>query len=411
MRRVVVTGLGAISPIGNNISEIHKNIKDGFCAISHIDQFDTSDIDVKVAASIHDFDPLNYMDKKEVKRNDRFCQFAISAAINAIDDCGTKFEDLDPYKIGVIIGSGIGGMNTIEREYTKFLEKGSKRVSVFLIPMMITNIASGNIALRYGFKGINYCPVTACASSAHAIGEAYRNIKGGIIDACVTGGAESSLSKFAIAGFANMTALSLSNDINRASIPFDAERNGFVMGEGSSILILEELEHAKARKAKIYAEIVGYGATCDAYHITSPDPNGESAAKCIQLAISESGSPVTDVDYINAHGTSTPLNDKIETAAIKLALGEEHAKNVTISSTKSMTGHLLGSAGAIEALITCLAINYQFVPPTINYKIKDPECNLNYAPNNSIEKDIRLAISNSLGFGGHNACMCFKKYY
>lgn len=409
MRRVVITGLGAISPIGNSTDEILKSIKESKNGIDVITSFDTSDLNVKLIAEVKNFDPLNYMDKKEVKRNDRFTQFAIAAAKNALENCGTDFKDLDPYRVGVIVGSGIGGLTTIEAEYNKFLEKGTKRVSVFFIPMMITNMAGGSIAIKTGFKGVNYCTVTACATSSHAIGEAYRNIKHGYIDACVTGGTESALTKFAMTGFNNMTALSNSEDKDRGSIPFDKDRSGFVMGEGSGILILEEYEHAKARGAKIYSEIVGYGTTCDAYHMTSPDPLGEGAAKSMQLAIEESGCRLSDIDYINAHGTSTALNDKIETAAIKKVFGEELAKKLAISSTKSMTGHLLGAAGAIEAIVTAIGIENSIAPPTINYLNPDPDCDLDYVVNNLRNMPINYALSNSLGFGGHNATICFKK--
>lgn len=409
MRRVVITGLGAISPIGNSTDEILKSIKESKNGIDVITSFDTSDLNVKLIAEVKNFDPLNYMDKKEVKRNDRFTQFAIAAAKNALENCGTDFKDLDPYRVGVIVGSGIGGLTTIEAEYNKFLEKGTKRVSVFFIPMMITNMAGGSIAIKTGFKGVNYCTVTACATSSHAIGEAYRNIKHGYIDACVTGGTESALTKFAMTGFNNMTALSNSEDKDRGSIPFDKDRSGFVMGEGSGILILEEYEHAKARGAKIYSEIVGYGTTCDAYHMTSPDPLGEGASKSMQLAIEESGCRLSDIDYINAHGTSTALNDKIETAAIKKVFGEELAKKLAISSTKSMTGHLLGAAGAIEAIVTAIGIENSIAPPTINYLNPDPDCDLDYVVNNLRNMPINYALSNSLGFGGHNATICFKK--
>ncbi len=411
MRRVVITGMGAISPIGNSIPEILDSINTCKHGIDLVDTFDTSDISFRLAAIVKNFNPEDYMEKKEVKRNDRFVQFAIAATQNALKDCGTDFKDIDPYRIGVIIGSGIGGINTFESEHCKFLEKGSKRVSVFFIPMMITNMASGMIAIKHGFKGTNYCTVTACATSSNAVGDAFRNIKHGYMDVCVTGGSEAAITKFAMSGFGNMTALSNSQDINRASIPFDKDRDGFVMGEGSGILILEELEHAKARGAKIYAEVVGYGATCDAYHMTSPDPSGNGAAKAMEFAVKESGVNLSDIDYINAHGTSTPLNDKIETNAIKSLFGEEISKKIAISSTKSMTGHLLGAAGAIESIITSIAIKEGIVPSTVNYKFPDEDCDLDYVIDGPRKMDIKYALSNSLGFGGHNVSLCFKKYY
>lgn len=409
MRRVVVTGMGVISPVGNTVNEFWKNIKNGKNGIDFITRFDTDDIDIKLAAEVKDFNPEDYIDKKEVKRNALFCQYAIASANQALQDSGTDFSDIDPYKVGVIIGSGIGGMDIIENEHTKFIEKGHKRVSVFFIPMMISNMAAGAVSIKTGFKGANYSTVTACASGTHAIGEAFRQIKHGYLEACVTGGTEAAITKFAISGFNNMTALTRSQDPNRASIPFDKERNGFIMGEGSGTLILEELEHAKARGAKIYAEVVGYGATGDAYHITSPDPDGIGAAKSMEFSIEEAGINPSDIDYINAHGTSTPLNDDFETKAIKIAL-KDKAASVAISSTKSMTGHLLGAAGAIEAIATSLALKDGIIPPTINYKIADPVCDLDYVTEGARKQDIKYAISNSLGFGGHNATLCFKKY-
>ncbi len=410
MKRVVVTGIGAITPIGNDIETIFKNIKSGNHGISKIDFFDTSDFDVHVAASVKNFEITDYIEKKEVRRTDRFCQYAVAAAIDALKDTGTDFKGIDPYRAGVIVGSGIGGMQTIEKEHTSYFAKGESRVSVFLIPMMITNIASGVIGIKTGFKGINYAPVSACSSSAHAIGEAFRNIKHGYLDMCITGGAEAALSKFAMAGFNNMKALSNSEDPDRASIPFDLERNGFVMGEGGAILILEELEHAKSRGAKIYCEIIGYGATGDAHHITSPDSSGEGAAKSMTLAMEEGNVPIDEDIYINAHGTSTPLNDKIETLAIKKALGLDRSKRTLISSTKSITGHLLGAAAGIEAIITALALKEGFIPGTVGFKVSDSDCDLNYLTDGGIYKDIKYAISNSLGFGGHNVTICLKKY-
>lgn len=410
MNRVVITGMGAISPIGTNIDDFFNNIKKGKHGIAPITNFSVpEESDVKLAAEVKDFDALKYFDKKELRRTDKYCQFAVAAAAQAIEDCNTKFEDLDPFRIGVIVGSGIGGFQTIEQEYSKFLEKGGNRVSVFFVPMMISNMAAGTISMKYGFKGINYAPVTACATSSHAIGEAFHAIKHGYIDACVTGGAEAAITEFAIAGFNNMKALSHSQDPDRASIPFDKERNGFIMGEGGAILILEELEHAKKRGAKIYAEIVGYGATGDAYHMTSPDPDGLGAAKAMELAYTEAEVSCDQIDYINAHGTSTGLNDKYETIAIKKAFGD-HAKNIAISSTKSMTGHLLGAAGAIEAIVCAKSLQEGIIPATAGYKVFDEECDLDYVTDGLRTKNIKYAISNSLGFGGHNASLCFKKY-
>lgn len=409
MKRVVVTGVGVVSPIGNDMETFWENVKAGKHGIDFITKFDTTNSDVKVAAEVKDFDPFKAFEKKDLRRTDLFTQYAVEAARQALEDCGSDLKDLDPFRVGVIVGSGIGGFGSTETEHQKFLEKGGKRVSPFYIPMMISNMAAGTIAIRTGFKGVNFAPVTACATSSHAVGEAFRNIKHGYLDACITGGAEATISEFAVAGFNNMKALSKSTDPDRASIPFDKERNGFIMGEGGGILVLEELEHAKARGAKIYAEIVGYGATGDAYHMTSPDPEGEGAAKGMQLAFEEAGLTAADVDYINAHGTSTPLNDRYETIAIKKALGE-HAKDVLVSSTKALTGHLLGAAGAVEAIICAKALNESFVPGTANFKVPDEDCDLNNMTDGSVEKDIHVALSNSLGFGGHNATLCLKKY-
>ncbi len=408
MRRVVITGMGVASPIGLEIEEFFNNIKNGVHGFSKIEHFDTSDFDVKVSGYINNFDPLKHFEKKELRRTDRFTQFAVAASNDAIEDCGTKFEDLDPYKVGVIIGSGIGGIEGLENEHDVYREKGHKRVSVFTIPMIITNMGTGTVAMRLGYKGINYSPVTACASSTHAIGEAFRNIKHGYLDACVTGGAEATITKFCMSGFNNMKALSHSEDVDRASIPFDKERNGFVMSEGGAVLVLEEYEHAKARGAKIYAEVVGYGATADAHHITSPDPEGAGAAKAMQLAFEEAGITGDKIDYINAHGTSTGLNDKYETIAVKKAFGE-HVNKLAISSSKSMTGHMLGAAGAVEAIVCAKALQEGVIPATIGFKEADEDCDLDYVTDGTRKKDIKYAISNSLGFGGHNASLCFKK--
>lgn len=409
MRRVVITGIGAVTPVGKDAPSTWESICAGRHGITKIDRFDTEDLGVSVAALVKDFDPSSILDRKEQRRTDPYCQYALYAADEALRDCGSNLKDLDPYRVGVIIGSGIGGMQTFEENHQKFLEKGPGRVSVFFIPMMISNMAAGNISIRTGFKGANFAPVTACASSAHAVGEAFRLIKNGYLDACVAGGAEATVTKFAMAGFNNMGALSRSTDPDRASIPFDKERDGFVMGEGAGILILEELEHARARGARIYAEVAGYGATGDAHHITSPAPDGEAAAKAMELAYTEAGLTPADIDYINAHGTSTPVNERYETIAIRKALGDA-ARTVAVSSTKSMTGHMLGAAGAVEAMLTALALRDGILPPTVGYKVPDEECDLDVVPNTARKQDIRAALSNSLGFGGHNAALCLKKY-
>lgn len=408
-RRVVITGMGAITPVGNTVDAFWDSIKNGRHGVAKIEAFDVAESEVKLAAEVKNYDPLKFFDKKELRRTDRFNQFALIAADEAVANCGTKFEDLDPYRVGVIVGSGIGGFQTIEKEYSKFLEKGGNRVSVFFVPMMITNMAAGSISMKFGFKGVNYAPVSACSTSAHAVGEAFHAVKHGYLDACVTGGAEAAITEFSLAGFNNMKALTRSEDPDRASIPFDKERDGFIMGEGGAILVLEELEHAKQRGAKIYAEIVGYGATGDAYHITSPDPEGEGAAHAMMFACQEAGMSTAQIDYINAHGTSTGLNDKYETIAIKKALGE-HANKVAVSSTKSMTGHLLGAAGAIEAIACTLAIDDELIPATVGYQVPDEECDLDYVTEGARSHKIQYAISNSLGFGGHNASLLLKKY-
>ena len=350
------------------------------------------------------------IEKKEARRMERFTQFAVYAADQALKDSETDFSDLDPFRVGVIVGAGIGGLQQIETEHTKFLEKGPDRISVFFIPMMIANMAGGMISIRTGFKGANFPVVTACASGSHAIGEAFRKIKDGYLDACICGGSEAVITKFTLGGFNNMKALSKSDRLDKCSTPFDAERQGFVLGEGAGILILEELEHAKARGAKIYAEICGYGATGDAYHMTSPDPEGAGSAKAIELAIGEAGVKPEEVNYINSHGTSTGLNDKFETRAIKVALGEEVAHKVPVNSTKSMIGHLLGAAGAVEAIVTALSCKEDFIHRTMGYETPDPECDLDYVTEANRNTTVDVALSNSLGFGGHNATLCFKKY-
>ena len=402
--------MGIVSPLGNTVEEFWNNIKANTLGFSYINDITSENFDVKIAATVNDFSPEKRLDKKEAKRMDRFTQFAVTAALEAIDDAGTKFEDIDPFRAGVIAGVGIGGLNLTNQEHSKYLEKGPDRISVFFIPMMIGNMAAGTISMKTGFKGANFCTTTACASSTHAIGEAFRKIKDGYLDVCIAGGAEACVSEFALGGFNNMKALTRSDDLTRCSIPFDKERNGFVLGEGSGMLVLEELEHAKARGAKIYAEIAGYGATGDAYHMTSPSPTGEAAAAGMRLAYEEAGLKPEDIDYINAHGTSTGLNDKYETTAIKLALGEEAARKVAINSTKSMTGHLLGAAGSVEAIVTALSCHEDFIHATVGYKVPDPECDLDYCVEGNRNTTVNAALTNSLGFGGHNATLCLKKY-
>jgi 3-oxoacyl-[acyl-carrier-protein] synthase II len=408
-RRVVITGMGAVTPIGNDVESFWNNAKEGKCGIDFLKAFDTTDYKVKVAAEVKDFVPEDYIDKKETKRMDKYCQFAMAAAKMAMEDSGLDLDAIDKERLGVMVSTGIGGLETIEKEHEKLLDKGPRRVSPLLIPMIIGNMASGNIAIRYGAKGICTSVVTACATGTNSIGDSFRVIQNGTADIMIAGGAEASITKLSIAGFASMTALSFSEDISRASIPFDKERDGFVMGEGAGVVILETLEHAQKRGAKIYAEVVGYGATCDAYHMTSPDPNGEGAARAMLQCIEEAGIKAEDISYINAHGTSTPYNDKFETTAIKRALGE-HAYKVPVSSTKSMTGHLLGAAGAIEAILCAKAIVEDIVPPTIGYKVKDEECDLDYVPNEARKVEVNYALSNYLGFGGHNATILLKKW-
>lgn len=410
MRRVVITGMGVVSSTGMGTDEFWKNIQQGKHGFHAIKSFDTADFGVKYAAEIQDWDPVAMgIPKKEARRMDLFVQYATVAANMAIEDSGDFAAGLDPYRIGVIVGSGIGGFHSIEEEHGKYREKGADRVSVFFIPMMISNMAGGRIAMDHGYRGENYCPVSACASSAHAVGEAFRKVKYGSLDAVVTGGSEAAITHFALGGFNNMGALTRSEDPDRLSIPFDRERSGFVMGEGAAILVLEELEHAKQRGAQIYAEVVGYGATDDAYHITSPDPEGNGSAKAMEFAIQEAGISPEQVDYINAHGTSTELNDKYETAAIKKVFGER-AYQIAVSSTKSMTGHMLGAAGAIEAVVCAKALQEGVIPPTAGYCEPDADCDLDYVTAGARRQAIRYALSNSLGFGGHNASLAFGCY-
>ena len=410
MRRVVITGAGVVSPIGNTVDDFWGNLKAGKHGIGEITAFESETLRTSLAAEVKDFDPAAFgIDKKSARRMDRYCQFALAAAKGAVESCGTRFDDLDPFRVGVIIGSGVGGLITIDQEHKKYVEKGANRISVFLIPMMITNMAAGTVAMEFGFKGANFSVVTACASGAHSIGEAFRGIKHGYLDAAIAGGTEASVCEFAMGGFENMGALSAATNPNRASIPFDKERDGFVLGEGAGILVLEEYEHAKARGAKIYAELVGYGATADAYHITSPDPDGAGTMMAMKLAMEEGGATPAEVGYINAHGTATGANDSCETKAIKLAFGSE-AYKVAVGSTKSMTGHLLGAAGGIEAIAAAMALHDGVLPPTIGYKVQDEECDLDYITEGARKTQTQYALSNSLGFGGHNVCLCFKKY-
>ena len=408
-RRVVVTGLGAITPIGNNVEEFWNGLKEKKVGIGPITYFDTAEYKVRLAAQVKDFDPKKYMDPKTAKRMEQFCQFAVIAAKEALEDAGIDMANEDPFRVGVSVGSGIGSLQSIEREYKKLLDKGPGRVNPLLVPLMICNMAAGNDSIQFGLKGKCINVVTACATGTHSIGEAFRSIQYGEADVMVAGGTEASITPIGVAGFTALTALSTSEDPMRASIPFDAERKGIVMGEGAGIVVLESLEHAQARGAKIYAELAGYGATCDAYHITSPAEDGSGAAKAMELAIADAGMKPEDVDYINAHGTSTHHNDLFETKAIKLALGD-HARKVKVNSTKSMIGHLLGAAGGVE-FITCVkSIEEGFVHATAGLTVNDPECDLDYVKGEGVAMEVDCAISNSLGFGGHNATLLVKKF-
>lgn len=407
--RVVITGMGAITPIGNDVNTFWNGIKEGKCGIDNITSFDTSEYKVKLAAEVKDFDVTEHMSKREARRIDKFSQFAMVAAEEAMKDSGLNEENIDSERFGVLVGSGIGGISTIEAQHKKLIEKGPNRVSPFFIPMIISNMAAGNIAIKYGAKGICSTIVTACATGTHAVGEAFHNIRNGISDVIIAGGTEASITPLSVAGFTSLTALSTKKDPKRASIPFDKERDGFVMGEGAGILILESLEHALNRNAKIYAEITGYGATCDAYHITSPAPNGEGGARAMKMAIEDSGITPEEISYINAHGTSTHYNDKFETAAIKTVL-KDNAYKVPVSSTKGMTGHLLGATGAVEAIVCVKSLEEGFVPATIGYEVPDEECDLDCVPNEGRNQELKYAMSNSLGFGGHNSTIILKKW-
>jgi len=409
-KRVVVTGLGAITPIGNSVDEFWTNLLAGKSGIGYITKFDTTNHSVKIAAEVKNFNAEDYFERKELKKIDDFCRFGVVAAQQAFKDSGLSWDKVSPCDVGVIIGCGMGGVMTIEEQHTILLNRGPSRVTPFLIPKMIPNMSSGLISIYLGAKGPNTTIVTACASGTHAIGESYRTIQRGDAIAIVTGGTESTISPLSIAGFANMGALSQQNDNPQgASRPFDAKRDGFVMGEGAGIIVLEELEHALKRGAKIYAEIVGYGLSGDAYHMTAPAPGGEGGARAVKMALDTAGISPTDVQHINAHGTSTPLNDKLETEAIKAVFGE-HAYKIAITANKSMIGHLIGAAGAVEAIATIKTVQENKVPPTMNYENPDPECDLDYTPNRARDMEVVYALSNSLGFGGHNCTVCFRKF-
>ena len=407
-RRVVVTGLGVVSPVGSSMETAWNNLVSGYNGIGPITYFDTTNYKAKLGAQVQGFDPMQYMDRSETLRSDKFAQYAMGAAVQAVEESGV-IGTLPPERVAVYFGSGIGGLNTVSTEISKLESRGPHRVSPLCVPMMIANMAAGMIAIRYNCQGAALPAVTACASGSNAIGEALRVIRHGYADAVITGGAEASIVPVGIAGFINMKALSVAEDPNAASLPFDARRGGFVIGEGAAALVLEEYEHAKARGAKIYGELCGYGSTCDAYHITAPHPEALGGARAMEQALTEAGYNGTESVYINAHGTGTPLNDVGETKAIKKALGEDQARKALISSTKSMTGHMLGAAGAIEAIVCLKTLETGVVPPTINLLEPDPACDLNYVPNTAVQADIDLCISNSLGFGGHNASLAFRR--
>lgn len=407
-KRVVVTGLGAVSPLGNDVKTTWKNMKEGVNGIDTVTKFDASEYKCSLAGEVRGFDPTLYMPKGDVRKTDLYCQYALAAAVQAYEDSGMTAEGVSPERFGVYIGSGIGGIHTLVSEHSKLVEKGPGRVSPFFVPMMISNMAAGTVAIRYNAQGPNLGIVTACATSTNSIGEAYRAVKHGYADVMLAGGSEAAITPLCFAGFISCQALSQSTDKDRASIPFDKERSGFVMGEGGAVVMLEEYEHAKARGAKIYAEVVGYGCTDDAYHMTAPNPEAIASARAIELAAKEGGISAGRDVYVNAHGTGTPLNDKTETRALKRTFGED-AYKLRVSSTKSMTGHMLGAAGGIEAIASVLALYEGIVPPTINYRVKDEECDLDVTPNEAVSAKLKFALSTSLGFGGHNGCLAFKK--
>ncbi len=409
-RRVVVTGLGLITPLGCGVQKTWEGICKGASGIDRITSFDASEYPVQIAGEVKDFNPEDFIERKDIKKMDIFIQYALGAGIMAVEDAGLKIHDENADRIGVIVGAGIGGLNTIERYHSVLLESGHRRISPFFIPMLIANLAAGHISMRFGARGPNSCVTTACAAGTHSIGEAFRLIQRGDADAMIAGGSESAITPLTIAGFANMKALSSRNDApQKASRPFELERDGFVIAEGAGLVVLEELETARRRGASIYAEIIGYGMSADAYHMTAPDPEGRGVVNCMRMALRDAGIKPEQVDYINAHGTSTPYNDKHETMAIKQVFGE-HAYKLAVSSTKSMTGHLLGAAGGIEAAFCALALSQGIIPPTINYEYPDPECDLDYVPNHARHVDIRTVLSNSFGFGGTNASIVLTKY-
>ncbi|MED4226715.1 beta-ketoacyl-ACP synthase II [Neobacillus cucumis] len=410
MKRVVITGIGAVTPLGNDAFTTWDNIKNGVSGIGPATLFDVEKVDVKIAAEVKDFAPEAFMDRKEARRVGRYSQFAVAASKMAVQDAGIKIGvNIQPERVGVWIGSGIGGLGEFEEQHQKFIEKGQRRVNPFTIPMLIPDMAAGQVSIELGAKGMNNCSVTACASGANSIGDAFRVIQKGDVDMMIAGGTEATITAMTVAGFSNMTALSKNPDPNTASRPFDKNRDGFVIGEGAGILVLEELEHALSRKARIYGELVGYGATGDAHHITTPAPEGEGAQRAMKLALADAEIAPEQVDYINAHGTSTAYNDLYETIAIKEVF-KEHAYQLSVSSTKSMTGHMLGATGAIEAIFSLLAIKEGIIPPTIHYETPDEQLDLDYVPNVAKKKDVQVVLSNSLGFGGHNATLIFKKF-
>ena len=408
-RRVVITGMGAVTPLGLTLEESWSAVKADTCGIGPITQYDTTNQKVKLAREVRCFNPQQSIDNGEVRKTDRFVQFALASAAQAMEHSGLVMENENSQRCGVVFASGIGGFSTVQNECLKGNEKGYDRVSPYFIPMAISNMAAGNIAIRFGFHGMCTCPVTACASGTNAVGDAFRQIRDGYADVILAGGSEATITSLAVGGFTSLHALHTGSDPKRASIPFDKERSGFVMGEGAAALVLEEYEHAKARGANILAEVVGYGCTCDAHHITAPLPDGSGAAGAMTQALADAGVDAASVDYINAHGTSTAMNDAGETAAVKLAFGE-HAKELAISSTKSMTGHLLGASGAVEAAFTAMALHDGFIPATLGYQVPDEACDLDVVPNHGREASIRYAMSNSLGFGGHNASILLKKW-